>query len=447
MKNAIKKLPKSQIEIAVTAEPDELKPYLAKAAEDISKDNPIDGFRPGKAPFDIVKGRFGEYAIYEKAAKIFIEKKYLDIIHSASGESKNPEFEKNGSGFDKNESSEFVGRPDISITKIAPGEALEFKIRLSVMPEFTLPDYKKTAKALLKERKTPEVSETEVADTLNYIRESRAKFITVSRPAETGDAAEISYETFDGFIKLEGLESQNHPLTIGDNKFIQGFEEHLIGMKAGDKKEFRLKLPENFPDKNLAGREVSFRVAMNLVQKREIPDLNDDLARSLGNFSGKAALETNIKEGILMEKEKKEKDRIRIKIVEKIADGIKTELPQVLIDAELEKMLGELKSGIENMGLNFNDYLLNIKKTEKELKSGWEKDAEKRVKIALVLRKIGSRESINPSEGEIQEAAERYLEHSGLTEKEIRQIDKDDLRDYAKGVVRNEKVFEFLEKI
>ncbi|KKU52447.1 MAG: trigger factor [Candidatus Sungbacteria bacterium RIFCSPLOWO2_01_FULL_47_32] len=437
MKFSTQKTPKSKIEITVSVPAEELALHLESAARSLSKARPMEGFRPGKAPMGVVKQRFGEFAVYEQAAKMCIEKQYLKIVEELGGKKNG---EENVPGIEP------IGHPEISITKLAPKEDFEYKIVLSVIPELNLPDYKKNASSVTKTKKPVVVEDKEVDEALKSVRESRAPLITVSRPAERGDIVEIDFETFDGDRKLNGIESKSHPIAIGEGRFIPGFEDNLIGIAAGETKEFNLKLPTDFQNSSLAGKEVTFRATARAVQEKHVPELTDEFAKSVGNFSDLEALKKNVREGILMEKEHKERDRIRMEIIDGIAKKADAELPELLIERELDKMEQELKSGVEHMGLSFDDYLLNIKKSPEELRKDWRKDAEKRVRGALILRKIADAEHIEPEHDEVQAEADRFVMRSGLAEHEIKKIDKEQLFEYARGVRRNEKVFEFLEK-
>ncbi|MBI2637624.1 MAG: trigger factor, partial [Candidatus Sungbacteria bacterium] len=383
---------------------------------------------------------FGEFALYEQAAKICIERQYLEILGNLADGKLDSE------GVD-GEIVEPIGQPEIAITKLAPKEDLEYTITLSAIPSMKLPDYKKIASAVVKTKKTASVSDKEIEDTLSSIRQSRAPLITVSRPAEKGDVVEIDFETFDGEKKLNGIESKHHPIAIGEGKFIPGFEDNLIGVSAGETKSFNLKIPADFQDIALAGKDVMFKVIAHIVEERQIPEPTDEFAKSIGQFSDLAALKKSIAEGIAMEQESKERDRIRMEIVGEIARKTGAELPDLLIERELAKMESELKSGVERMGLNFGDYLLNIKKNVEELKKEWQKDAEKRVMSGLILRAIAKIEHIEPTMEEAQTEADRFIMNSGLAPKELKKIDKDQLFEYARGVRRNEKVFEFLENL
>ena len=186
---------------------------------------------------------------------------------------------------------------------------------------------------------------------------------------------------------------------------------------------------------------------MNLVQERILPELTDEFAKNLGNFSSLEALKINIREGIGQEKKEKENQRIRMIIIEKIADRATIEIPEILVERELDKMLDELKSSIAQMGMKWEDYLLHIKKNPEELRKEWHEEAQKRVRIALSLREIANREKIDPTEEEIKERADQYLAQFKTAKQAEQSIDPEELQEYARGILRNEKVFEFFEGV
>lgn len=420
-------LPRSRMEVRAEELYEILEPLLQKAAKLISEELDIPGFRKGLAPYEKIRDTVGEFRILEEAARLLIRKQYTEIMRELEGK------------------YEFIGSPDIAITKLAKGEPLAYSITVSIIPSFELPDYKKVASTIAKNKKEILVEQKEIESAVKWLRESRATLITVSRGAGTGDRVEIDFTAKHNGLKLEGGESKNHPLVIGEGSFIPGFEEELIGLTTNDEKTFSLIVPQEYHDKTVAGKELEFWVSVKLVQERKLPELTDDFAKAVGKFENAAGLEKNIREGIAQEKEMKERDRIRTEIVETLARETKAELPEVMIDAEQKKMLEELKSGTGRMGLKWEEYLQHIKKSEEDLKQGWIADAEKRVKIALLLREIAKRENITPSTEEIQEASDRWVSQSGLPPEELKKIDKEALSQYALGIVRNEKVFEFLE--
>lgn len=432
MKQEFKSLPNSEAEIAVALVFSEFEPFLKKAATFISEEMEIEGFRRGKAPYEIIVKRIGEMRIYGSAANLAVEKFYSEVMKRLMEEKKD---------FTP------IGRPEITITKLAPGNDLEYKIKISVLPVFELPDYKSIAKKVMTDRKETIVSEEEVKKFLNSLADSRATALLVDRPIQKGDLAEIDFEVRKDSVLIEGGHSKNHPLVIGEGRFIPGFEDKLVGMQKDEEKSFDLKMPDDYHEKSIASFMLNFKVKVGSVKERTTPELNDEFAKSLGKFSSLDEFKKNVREGIIFEKENKESERLRIAIADEIASTTKMDLPQVLIDAELEKMVSELKRGIENMQMKWEEYLLQIKKSEEDLKKEWDGQARRRVKIALCLAKIARAEKIESDEEEVRKAADKFLSQYGSAEEAKKNIDEEALMDYARGIVRNEKVFEFLENL
>ncbi len=428
-------LPKSEVEIQVTLPLAEFEPHLKRATEELAAEITMAGFRKGKAPLEMVKKEIGEGAIYEQAAELAVRKSYpellVELIEKGEIRKETPP----------------IGRPEVTILKLAPGNEFQYRVRVALLPQVILSPYRESAKRLRKERKNTEVTEKEVTDSLEWIRESRAPLVTVDRGAKTGDRVEVDFEVSHGGVKIEHGASQNHPLVLGQGRFLPGFEEQLLGMKAGEEKKFSLLAPSDWHDQNLSGKNLDFKTSMKLVQERQKAELNDEFAQNLGNFASLEELKKNIRAGITKEKEEKEKQRIRSVLAEEIAGATKADIPEVLIVSELEKMTGELKTGVQNMGMKWEDYLLHVKKSEAELKKDWEKEAEKRVKAALALRAIAEQEKIGVSEEEIETRANEFLKQYGSPEEAAKTIDPGELREYTRGVIRNEKVFEFLENL
>ncbi|MFA5926192.1 MAG: trigger factor [Parcubacteria group bacterium] len=422
----IKKLPNSQIEIDISVPAKDLETYLDHAAEEISKDIKADGFRPGKAPRKIVEQKVGTEKVLAHAAEKAVKKTYADFVVK--------------------EKIETIGEPKITITKIAPGNDLEYKAVVSVMPEITLGNHRKEIKKIKKEE-DKEITAEQVEGELKNLAGNRAKLITVNRPIKKGDRAEIDFEVKIGGKTIEGGTSKNHPLTVGEDYFIPGFEDNLIGMKEGDEKEFKLDFPKDYHKKDLAGKEADFKVKVNLVQEKEVPEINDEFAKSLGNFENLEKLKASVKEGMESEQKKKNKEEWRTKAIEEIVDNSQIEVPEILIKGELEKMTAEFEQNIAQMGLNFDSYLEQIKKTKKELLDNWRETAEKRVKAALALREIAKAEQIEIDSKEIEEEMNKVLAYYKSFPEMEKSVDMAKLYDYTKGMLTNEKVFQLLESI
>jgi trigger factor len=422
----IKKTPKSQVEIQISVPAAEFEKFIDAAVEEFSKDLKIDGFRPGKAPRSFVEQKVGAEKIMAHGAEHAIKKTYVDAIVKNKIDS--------------------IGEPKITVTKIARGNALEYTATVAIMPEVKLSPYRKDLKSI--EKTAPEkATEEQIKKELETLQKSRAKLITVSRQAKTNDRVEIDFEVFVDGKLIEGGAAKDHPLTIGENYFIPGFEDNLIGMKENSEKELSLDFPKDYHQTELAGKPALFKVKMKLVQEKDLPEINDDFAKSLGNFENLDSLKKNISEGIEMEQKKKSEEKWRTETIEKIASESQIELPDILIDQELEKMMVELEQNIASMGLELETYLENIKKSKSELTKGWQNTAEKRVKAALVLREIAAAEEIEVPFDEIEKEMNRMLAYYKSIPDMEKNVDMERLHDYAKGVLTNEKVFKFLESL
>lgn len=426
METKIKNLPKSELEIEFELSAEEFAKFYSEAISHLSGSLKIDGFRPGKVPKNIVEEKIGNSHILEHAAQDAVRHNYVAFLE-----------EKNIFA---------ISHPEISVLKLAKDNPFVFKAKFAVLPEVKLPDYQKIAKSIFSEKKEMTVETNELDDALKYLRNSRAKHVTVTRPAQMGDQIEIDFiARLDGVI-IEGGQSKNHPLVLGQSRFVKGFEENLVGLKECEEKKFSLVFPEDYYKKELAGRSVDFEVKVVLVQEVQLPEFNDEFAKNLGQFDTAEALKNNVKEGIKHEKEHKEKDRLRRQAIEEVAKKATMEIPEILIDKEIEKMMAEFKDGATQMGLGFEEYLVHLKKSEADLKSEWRDQAINRVRVSLCLREIANKEKIDASESEIEEESNKILKQFQSVDQAQKSFDINALKDYTRSILKNEKVFEYLEK-
>jgi len=426
----IKKLPKSQVEFEISIPWEKWEKYLGKAASEISEEIKIPGFRPGKAPKKMVEQKVGIGALLNNAAEKAVEKSYVDFIVA--------------------EKLEVLGNPEIKVEELTEGKDLLFKARVAVMPEAKIKDgYKKEIKKINEEcgKKTVEIKDEELALELEKLANSRVKLVTVNREAEKNNSVEVDFSVLIGGVPIENGTSKNHPLIIGREVFIPGFEANLIGMKAGEEKEFELEFPKDYHKKDLAGKLAIFKVAMKLVQERQTPEINDDFAKSLGEFENLEALKKNIREGMEHEAKHKNEDEKKAKYVEAIISNTETDLPEVMVKKEVEQMLNEFEYQVQSMGMNLDQYLEKIKKDKKELEKDWESQAEKRVKSALALKEIAKLEEIKIEAPEIEAEMNKTLSYYKNVKDIEKNIDMERLYNYTKGILENDAVFKILEKI
>lgn len=426
----IKKLPKSQVEFEITVPQKDWEKYFDAVAAEMSTEIKIPGFRPGKAPRNLVEQKLGKARIEAAAAEKAIEKSYVEYVTK--------------------EKLEVVGPPKVEILESVPGKDLKYKVTVPVMPEIKIEEkYVKDIKKINEDAKKKEVaiSDEEVDLEIDKIANTRVKLVTVRREAKKNDSVEIDFQVLVGNVPIENGTSKNHPMIIGRGVFIPGFEENLIGMTEGDEKSFELNFPESYHKKDLAGKPATFKVKMNLVQERQTPEINDDFAKSLGNFSDLAALKKNVREGLEHEKEHKDKDEKRSQYIEAVIKRSQIDLPDVMVEEEIKKMFHEFEHQTQAMGMDINQYLEKIGKSAKELQKDWEPQAKKRVISALAINKIAKMENIVAESAEVEAEMNKTLQYYKKVKDAEKNIDMERLYNYSKNVLENEKVFEFMEKL
>jgi len=422
METKIKNLGKSQIELEIEVSVEVFDRFKERALAELAKSVRVDGFREGNVPLELVKDRVSEEKIVADAAKLAIEKSYLEAV--------------------KENNLEPISQPEVQILKLAPGNPFCFKAVFFVLPQVTLPDYKKISAAI--EKKKVSLEEKEIEQAVEWLKKSRAQLIEVSRRAEKGDFVEIEFSS----PEIKNNEEQKDAFILGEGHLVKGFEEEIIDLKAGEEKIFPINFPKDFPGKELAGKKIDFKVKMRAVKEMKLPEANDEFAKNLGQFKDLAALKENIRKGLLEEKETNENLARREKILDVIDKGTKMELPSILIEAEKERRLAELKHRVpEEVNVSFEEYLTNIKKTEKELLELLSEEAEKGTRRFLILRKVAKLEKIEVSDEEAEEEANKILARYPNLEKARKEIDLERLKGYTEETLRNEKVFKFLESL
>lgn len=426
----IKKLPKSRIEIELSVAWDKWKDYLEQAAEELSKEFKFPGFRPGKVPRRMLEQKIGQEPILNNAAERAVKKAYVDFVVK--------------------EKLEVIGQPKVEIKNLKEGEELKFKAVVDVMPEISIAEnFRKSVKKVNEEfaEKKPAVKEEEIKLELEKLANGRVKLVTVRREAKNNDSVEIDFVVKVGGVPIEGGTSKKHPLIIGRGVFIPGFEENIIGMKEGEEKTFELSFPKDYHKKDLAGKPATFEVKMNLVQERQTPEINDDFAKSLGDFADLAALKKSIEEGLEHEMKHKLEHEKKGKYLDEIIKETKVDVPETLVESEVDNLMHEFEHQIQSMGMTLDDYLNKLKKDKKELRKDWEPQAEKRAIAALVMKELAKVLEIKIESEKIEEEMNKTLQYYKNVKDFEKNVDLERLYGYTKGMMENDEVFKELEKM
>lgn len=429
IKSEIKKLKDSQLEITVSVSWDDWKKYIDQAVSDYSKEIKIEGFREGKAPRNIVEQKVGKGSILDAAAQKAIQATYVKVVEG--------------------EKLDVIGAPKAEIRKLAEGNDLEYKIMTAVVPEAKLKPWEKAVGKINKEyaNKKAEVSEKDVDKEIEDIAKGRVQHVPVEREARKGDNVIVDFEVKQNGVPIENGSSKNHPLILGRGVFIPGFEDNVVGMKAGETKDFELEFPKDYHAKGLAGKSAQFIVTLNRVEERKTPEVSDAFARSLGKFKDLADMKKSISEGMVEERKNELKEKRRAEIIDALVDSLEVELPEVLIHEELHKMIHEFESQLQGMGMTMEVYLEQIKKTIDDIEKEWEPQAVKRIKAALALEEIAKIKEIELPNEEVEAEMNKTLAQYKKIKDVEKNIDLGKLYNYVKGILQNEKVLEILENI
>lgn len=417
-----KDLEKNQVELAIEVSLEEMKPHLEKAASLMSQKTKLPGFRPGKAPYELVKNKFGEMAIYQEALDMIVSDSFYKAV--------------------TREKIESVGQPEIKIEKIAPGNPLSYTAIVALLPKITLGEWQ----TLKVSKKKIEASKEDVDKTLEQLQNMQVKENPVERAAKKGDKAEVDFEVLIDKVIIEGGKNPKYPMVIGEGRMIPGFEEEIIGMKKDASKEFELSFPKEYFQKNLAGKKATFKVKLLSVAERIMPKLDDELAKIMGVESIdklKEQLSANIKQ----DKEGKEKQRAEGEAIQAIVKQAKIgDIPEKLIDGEVHKMSHELEHSISQQGMDMAGYLKSIKKTQEDLKKDFRPQAEERIKAALVMRQISQEEKVKIDDKEIDEEIKKQTETHKDNEEAMKNISHPSYRQHLANILANQKIIELINK-
>jgi len=418
MKIEKKDLEKSQLEITVEISTEEFKSYIEKGAKKVSEQVKIEGFRPGKAPLEVLKQKVGEMSILEEAAQIAI-RKTVDKIVDEETKGRQP-----------------VGQPNVTITKLAPENPLEYKITLALLPEITLGAYKN----LDIKPEEAKIEDKELERALSDLREMRASEKIVDRQIKDDDKVIVDIHMSLDKVPVEDGHHHDLSILMGKDYLVTGFDKNILGLKKGEEKEFSLAYPSDHHQKNLAGKNVEFSVKIKEIYERIVPEANDEFAKAF-HLKDLTELKTNLKESLLQEKKRNVELKNESELISKISDKTKFgEFPDVIIESEAKNLMLELEQSVIRQGGKFEDYLNHLKKTKEQLMLEMMPNAIKRVKSALLIREIAVKENIFPTEEEINNKIKELEVQYTDNEKILKMLKEPGYAAYLKNILTNEKV-------
>jgi trigger factor len=413
--------PKSTVVVEVQVEAERLTRAVGEATRALSQRTRVPGFRPGKAPRGVLEAVLGQGAVLDEAVDRVVQKAYRDALVE----------------------KEILPltNADVEIVQAEEGKPLIFKATVPVRPEVELGDYRNF-------NFRPEIETIDDAKVDKVVEELRDQNASLSpvedRGAQKGDYAVIKYEgTRDG-VPFEGGSAERMPLVIGEDRLIPGFEDELVGLKVGDTKGFDITFPADYGEETLAGQQAHFEVEVRELREKILPDADDDFARSMGDFSDLANLRDEVKKRLERNALDKARHGFSDQIIHYAVANATIDLPDVLVEQEVEVMHDEFRTALARQGISDEAYTKVSGKSHEELHNDFRPDAENRVKVLLVLSKIAEVEGLAVDDEAVEAEIARGRERYAGDQKLLKYLDSERGRNYIRSTLRRTTVVERL---
>ena len=407
----VEKMEKNMAKLTIEVSAEELDKAMQNAYLKARGKISIPGFRKGKAPRKMIEQMYGKGIFLEDAANALIPEHHSKALEECD--------------------LEIVSQPEIDVTQAEPGKAFIFTAEVAVKPEVTLGEYK----GVEVPKSETEVTDEDIDAEIKKEQEKNSRTVTVEdRGAENGDITTIDFEGFVDGVAFEGGKGTDYPLTLGSGSFIPGFEDQLVGAKAGDHVEVNVTFPEEYQAAELAGKEAVFQCDVNKVETKELPELDDDFAQDVSEFDTLAEYREDVKKNLTEKKEKEARAAKENAAVDKAIENAEMEIPDAMLNTQVRQMMNDFASRMQSQGLTMEQYFQFTGMTAEKMQEEMKPQALKRIQTRLVLEKIAETENIEVSEDEVNEEiskmAEMYkMEADKLKEllgdRELEQMKKD----------------------
>ena len=380
---------KNMVKLVIEASAEEFEAGLNAAYNKNKYKISVPGFRKGKAPRKMIEQLYGSQIFFEDAANEIIPDAYADAAKE--------------SGLD------IVSQPKVSIEQLEAGKPFIFAAEVAVRPEVELGEYKgvEVTKA------DAEVTDADVEEELKKVQDQNSRTVSVEdRAVKDGDMTVIDFEGFIDGEAFDGGKGENYPLTIGSHSFIDTFEEQMIGMNIGEEKELNVTFPEDYHAENLKGKPATFKVTVKEIKEKQLPELDDDFAQDVSDFDTLAEYKDDLKKKIAERKESEAKAKKESEAIEKVVEAAKMDIPQAMIDTQVNRMLEDFAMRLQQQGLSVEQYFQYTGMTADKIMEEMKPEAVKRIKNSLVLEAVAKAENIEVSEeefeAELQKMADMY---------------------------------------
>lgn len=389
----VEKLEKNMAKMTVTVPSEDFDKATVEAYNRQKNRISIPGFRKGHAPKAMIEKMYGAAIFYEEAVDIILDRTYPDACRESG--------------------LEIASRPEISVEKIEKGQDLVYTATVAVKPEVELGEYKgvEVAKA------DAEVTDEEVDAEIKRTQERNARIVSIedeSREIKDGDIVNID---FDGFVdgkEFAGGKGEDYPLTIGSHSFIEGFEDQLIGHKAGEEVDVNVTFPEDYHAEELKGKPALFKVKVRTIKEKQLPEIDDDFASEVSEFETLSEYKDSVRKEIKERKEKWAAQQNENNVVAAVVANAKIDVPDAMIDTEAEQMAQNFRRRIESQGMNFDQYMKYTGMTAESIKDNMKPQAETTIRTRLTLEAIVDKEGISAPDDRVQAEIDRAAKQYGM---------------------------------
>ena len=382
------KLEKSRVALTIETSAEEVEAAVNKAYLKMRGKINVPGFRVGKAPRKIIEKMYGAEVFYEEAVNIILPDAYEAAV--------------------KEQELDVVGYPEVELESCTK-DGVVFKCTVAVYPEVKLGQYKglEAPKAEVK------VAAADVNARLKEMADRNSRLVSVDRAVKKGDTADIDFEGFDNGVAFDGGKGENFDLEIGSGSFVPGFEDQLIGMKAGEEKDIDITFPKDYTPE-LAGKPVVFHVKVNEVKVKEVPALDDEFAKDVSEFDTLKDLKADIKKKLTAERTEAAQRAFEDVLMAKVAEGVEADVPHEMVDLQAEQMTEGFKQQLAAQGIPFDQYLKMTNTTEADFKSQAYGPAEQQVKMDLAISAIVKAEGLEASDDEVEAEMKKVADKYGM---------------------------------
>ena len=394
---SVEKQEKSIVELVIEVGHDEFEAAIEKVYKKQRGKISIPGFRKGKAPRKVIEGMYGSAVFYEDAINEIYPEAYATAVEQ--------------------EKLDVVAWPDVEIQEVNK-DGFTFKAKVTVRPEVKLGEYK----GLTAEKETVNVTDEDVDNELKPYINRATELVSVEREAQNGDTVVIDFEGFKDGVAFDGGKAEGHSLELGSGSFIPGFEDQLVGTKAGDEKEVNVTFPEDYHATELAGAPVVFKVKVHEVKEKKLPELDDEFAKDVSEFDTLEAFRASLAEKLKEHREENAKNAFRNALMEQVVANMEVEIPDAMVDYEADKLVNNYAQRVASQGIAFEQYLAMMGMTMDQMKEQAKESALKQVQSDLALGAIVAAENIEVTDEEADAKIKELALQYGMPEEELRKV-------------------------